>query len=194
VRRLLVCLVVAACGGDDGRGSTPVDGSTAGGTTVTGTIHGLDFGIVDAASAVAHNGTGTSSFATIILSSHSGICADANADVIRANRRELVLFVGVGSGNSLAAPTSTGTFAVASPGNGPYSTVTAEVVDGACAPVTSDTASAVSGSTTLTAIDGDRFAGTFDVTFDSGDHVTGSFDPQGCAAIGQGASQQPTCQ
>jgi len=42
---------------------------------------------------------------------------------------------------------------------------------------------AVSGTLTLTRVDANGYAGTFDVTFSDGSHATGSFSANRCAAL-----------
>ena len=37
------------------------------------------------------------------------------------------------------------------------------------------------------------YAGTFDVSLDSGDHISGSFDPSSCTALGAALNGTPTC-
>lgn len=44
-------------------------------------------------------------------------------------------------------------------------------------------AAGTSGTVTLTSVSGNRFSGNFDLVLDSGDHVTGSFDPEECPAL-----------
>lgn len=40
-----------------------------------------------------------------------------------------------------------------------------------------------SGTVTLSSVGGGSYSGTFDVTFSTGDHVTGSFDASNCAGF-----------
>jgi hypothetical protein len=49
-----------------------------------------------------------------------------------------------------------------------------------CAENANASATAVSGTVMLIAVGGGVYAGTFDVTLDSGDHITGSFNPTMC--------------
>jgi hypothetical protein len=40
-----------------------------------------------------------------------------------------------------------------------------------------------SGSVMVTAVAGDVFAGSFDVTLDTGEHLTGTFNPTACPSL-----------
>jgi len=63
--------------------------------------------------------------------------------------------------------------------------------DAECGLGSNGLASASSGTVKLTAINSDTFSGSFDVMLNSGDHVTGDFDPQPCPALSGSAAS--TC-
>ncbi|MBL0220091.1 MAG: hypothetical protein IPQ07_40265 [Myxococcales bacterium] len=52
-----------------------------------------------------------------------------------------------------------------------------------CQPINATKAGATSGTVTLTTVKGNVFAGTYDVLLNSGDHVTGVFEPGACPAL-----------
>jgi hypothetical protein len=62
-------------------------------------------------------------------------------------------------------------------------------------------ARSASGTVTLTQVDSEGYAGSFDVTLDSGDssagvfhdHVTGTFDTRHCGAINLASGWNPPC-
>ena len=47
---------------------------------------------------------------------------------------------------------------------------------------------------TVTSVDGAVFRGNFDIVLDSGDHITGSFEPAACPAIVEQDTTAPSCQ
>lgn len=67
--------------------------------------------------------------------------------------------------------------------------------DATCQDITAQGASGTSGTVTLSSVSGNRFSGSFDLVLDSGDHVTGSFDPQECPALAKlvNSTTTPSC-
>ena len=192
---LSVLLVsVCACGGG---------GSSAPGT-VTGTIHGQPFAVKDAISAsvtFTDTTTGTtSSQAAIFLTSTANACADFTNNIQRKSEKAFVVGVATITGSTVAAPTATGAYTVFNPNGGGAppamaALVNAVATDATCMSDTANSATGTSGTVTLTTINNGVFDGKFDITLDSGDHVTGSFSPEGCPALQQAlnSTMTPTC-
>jgi hypothetical protein len=150
-------------------------------TVVTGGASGTPFTIASAASATMtdQNGGG---IATIKLTSASDACGDASAHVQRAQAQYLDITVENQTGTTTTAPTSAGDYRVlAFPG----ASAQVQVVfnDATCTDTLQYQVHAMRGTVTLAAIDTDYYAGTFDVTLTTGDHVTGSFAPEPCPAL-----------
>jgi hypothetical protein len=79
---------------------------------------------------------------------------------------------------------------VAIPVSGNFAVLDFVVIDSTC--TASQTMESDGGKVTLTRIDAKGYTGTFDVTFTSGDHVTGSFDTTDCPALTPGSTPH-TC-
>ena len=191
---LSVLLVsVCACGG--GGGSSP--------GSVTGTIHGQKFAVADAISAsvtFSDGMGGSSSQAAIFLTSTPNACADFTNNIQRKSEQAFVIGVATISGTTVASPTATGAYTVfdVNSGNPPpamAALVNAVATDATCMSDTANSANGTSGTVTLTTINGNTFDGKFDITMDSGDHVTGSFSPEACPALQQAlnSTTTPTC-
>lgn len=67
--------------------------------------------------------------------------------------------------------------------------------DATCQDIAASNATATTGTVTLNRVSGDVFSGSFDVVLDGGDHITGGFDPQDCAALqtALASTATPTC-
>lgn len=160
--------------------------------SISGTIHGAKFPIVDAiSSTVTING---SSQGAVILSNTSGLCADLGMNGLPKNLAGAIIVVGNVSGTSATAPTAPGTFTVQAQ-TGASAVWNAIVTDSTCNDVTASEAKGTSGTVTLTSVGTNDYAGKFDVTLDSGDHVTGSFSPEPCPAFATAVASgmNPTC-
>jgi hypothetical protein len=188
--RLLPCaLFVAACGS-----SSP--------GSVSGTIHGVTYSVGDAISAAVSetdNGV-TSHFAFISLVSIDGACADIGSNSEPPNVKSLAISLADYNGTVLNAPTATGSYTIydSTAGGTPptlYASASAGVTDATCTTITADSASAMTGTVTLTSVSGNVFDGSFDIMMNSGDHVTGSFSPEACPAIQNlvGSTMSPAC-
>ncbi|MGE5182999.1 MAG: hypothetical protein ACM31C_13095 [Acidobacteriota bacterium] len=167
---------MGACGTDTVAGS------------VSGTVKGQTYAIKDAISAsVAITGnTGTFHTAAILLANTSGMCADITANKQPPSVSVVSISLETVNGTTLNTPTMPGTFAIYQGSGTPpamAATLSAKVYDATCKEVTTDTGTATTGTVTLTAISGNQFSGHYDVVMDSGDHITGSFDPEPCPAL-----------
>ena len=160
--------------------------------SVTGTIRGQQVVIADAISAftVSH-GSRPGSYAGILMSTVPQMCSDVKQHINRAASTTIVMGLFDATATRIQAPTGPGTYAVTNAMSGPVVSYGALVRDATCG-VQSGTP-ATSGTVTLTSVVGDVYAGTFDVTLESGDHVTGTFSPGACPALRQDVGS-PTCE
>jgi hypothetical protein len=98
----------------------------------------------------------------------------------RLSAGETTVIIVLRDGN--AAPSVPGTFTAFDPGGSAPPPIQSallytSILDATCGNDAADETASVSGSVTLTAVGGGVYAGQFDVVLDSGDQVTGSFDP-----------------
>ncbi len=173
--RFLSMVMLVACGGGSG-------GSSGG--SVEGNIHGSAFAIQDAVSAsvaiITQHG------AAILMSSTGGLCKDAAANAEHPNQKAVAIVLFDINGMTANTPTAPGTYTIfQGSGTPPAKTATwdASVNDATCNTIDASGATATTGTVTLSAINGNAFSGSYDVVLDSGDHVTGSFDPEACPDI-----------
>lgn len=173
----LLASLLAACASDSANVSGNLPG---GGVTVADTI---------SATVTTDDGTGgTSSYAQIVIGSTSGLCSDAGAapPIDRKGAREIVIELRDITGSQSTAPAAAGAYTIyPNTGSEPPKSASLSTVgfDNTCQTVDAQTASAQSGTVTLTAASGGVYKGTFDVTLNTGDHITGSFDPTACPAL-----------
>jgi hypothetical protein len=154
---------------------------------VSGTIHGQSFHIVDAVSMAATLSVtgGTQMQGLIFLTTTPHYCGDLAANTVRKGEMAVSISLADITGQAVGAPTMAGTYTVAA--GGPLSPKAAAikvvVTDQSCMAIAPSGAKATAGAVKLTSVDANAFDGTFDVTLDSGDHVSGSFSPESCPAI-----------
>jgi hypothetical protein len=156
-------------------------GSGAGSATFNGTVRGQSMAPADAVSAPLGVGW-------LIISSVGGVCAkmDAKQEPKNWGILSVQLMDSQPTAPYAAAPASTGTFTIV-PGNfggqlPPHAAIAGfNVTDALCHNIAGG--SAVSGTVTLTSNNSGAYSGSFDLTFDSGDHVTGAFNASHCAGI-----------
>ena len=167
-----VLFAVAGCSGrtSSGGGSS----SSAGGNVVNGTIAGSAVPIKDSM-AVYQNGPDVA-YALVVMTDAPNICASTQHQHTPPGSTSFSLGLVEGLGITTLSP---GMFQVsASAGEGNEAVVGYEVQDSSCSMITGG--DATSGTVTLTSISSTSLSGTFDVTFPSGDEVTGSFDAPVC--------------
>ncbi|HET7505252.1 MAG TPA: hypothetical protein VFK02_29740 [Kofleriaceae bacterium] len=148
---------------------------------MSGNIHGNAFAIEDAISASValtdlHG-------AVIVLSSTSGLCKDAAANAVHPNQKAVIITLFDINGTTLNTPTAPGTYTIFQGSGAPPAKAAAWVAsvnDATCSEIDASGATATTGTVTLSDINGNAFSGSYDVVLDSGDHVTGSFDPEAC--------------
>jgi hypothetical protein len=167
-----LAIALCACGSD----SNPA--------ALSGTIHGMAFALHSAASGEVT--VGTLHTGGILLTSSSGTCADITANQAHQNEKGILIDVWDVVGTTTNAPTAGGTYSIyQGTGTSPPKAASwsAIVFDATCNAITNDGAKATTGTVTLTAVSGTRYTGNFDVALDSGDHVTGAFEPDECPGL-----------
>jgi hypothetical protein len=169
---------------------------------VEGTVMGKEFVMVDAisSSVVAAPDPGIE----IVMTSTANACADLANNVLHPNETAVAIYVTDNVNGESAVPTAPGTYPIVN-GTAPMdplppkaATVYTHIVEATCGHDGHEavkTATADSGTVMLTAVSADQVSGTFDVMLNTGDHITGSFDPQTCGAFGQQLpSGSPSCE
>ncbi len=162
--------------------------SNAGSGTVIGAIHGQPFTAVDA---IAGNRISIpDTYAEIVVADRAGICAAASGPWAAKGSHYLRFFladVDMSNQSSRKAPVSPGVYTANTSAGGAYSAhiaiVEARTSDENCVTVLAQSSLHSTGTVTLTRVDNGSYAGTFDLTMDSGDRFTGSFDAPDCPAI-----------
>ncbi len=165
-----VVLACVACGGGD-----PVSLNTV--------IAGERMVAKDAVSNIlAVDKAGTKKSALIYIADVPSTCAMLNAGQETKNSKGILLQLATLTGSTVSAPATTGDYVV-HPSN-PAGNVAEAYYwknDAACEETNEMTG--VSGTVTLTGIDGSSYSGTIDITFEDRSHVTGSFTSNTCAAL-----------
>jgi hypothetical protein len=166
-------------------------GSSGSSASVNGTIRGKTMQVADTISvggATLQTSTGPINAGVIAFSSSGGICGKVTAGQQPKSTQYLIFFVvdvNLTTGQT-SAPVAAGAYTVFSGAGQPPSKL-AEVLysqtDTNCQAIVAAGAAGLSGTVTLTSVSGGSYAGTFDVTLDSGDRITGSFSASNCAAL-----------
>ncbi|HUS28789.1 MAG TPA: hypothetical protein VMZ53_09770 [Kofleriaceae bacterium] len=161
--------MIVGCGGDDTTGPLPGGGGN----------------VADSIGAVVT--MEDDSALHIVIASTSNLCSDARANppIDRKGQSFVVIELADTGGAATTAPSAPGTYTVYSnSGSRPVKSASfiSGAFDNACMLDDAADASGQSGSIVLTAI-GARFAGTYDVVLNTGDHVTGSFDAAACTEL-----------
>ena len=176
----IVIAACAACGGGSGGGSN-------GSASVSGTIGGQSMTPRDAISKVVHVGSDSAGF--ILVTNADSTCAKLNAHQQPKNVQVLGIELGIQGSSGAGAPPGPGIFPVYSSTDargvvGPVAIAAFASGDATCNPSASFEA-VTGGAVTLTRVDANGYAGTFDLTFSGGaGHVTGSFSTTQCAILG----------
>jgi len=165
--------------------------------SVNGTRLGNSMQAADATSAngtIAQSTTPPSNLnAGIIgISSVGAICSKVTAGQAPKSSQFLLLVVVDFNGAQSSAPTAPGTYTVS-----PTATKRAGAqyiqLDANCQNTVGNVF-ATSGTVTLTSVNNGSYAGTFDLTLNSGDHITGSFSASNCIGLVPFlALPQPAC-
>jgi hypothetical protein len=178
-------LLLIACGSSSGT-QTGTKGSGAG--SISGTALGRTLQVADA---IATEGTlvkggadagvaGTSYFAGAYLASFSNICALLQQPNHPAYANSWALYVGV----EQPAPVAPGTYTLA-----PGTSAHFAALDATCTPAGNEQAK--TGTITFETVSATELSGSFDVTLDGGDHLTGTFSAPVCN-LASAAYPQPT--
>ncbi len=170
VAALFAC---AACGSSGSEGAGP---------SVNGTIAGETLVAREAISFVLDEGL--ISMGVIVVTDAQGVCAKATAGQEPKSMKGITFMLNSWTGTREAPPTATGAYTI-HPGSVHVDGNEAHVRYGATDESCDSThdIDATSGTVTLTSIDSGAYAGTFDVTFADGSHVTGSFKSTRCSAF-----------
>ena len=172
-------LFAGACGGGGG--------ASAGGA-LNGMVHGKSITIDDAVSASVTTMTlgVTIHAAAIVMGNAKDLCADAMSNTSHPNEEGVIILLTDINGTTFNTPTAPGTYVVYQGSGTPPAKAAffnVSVSDATCKDVMAQDAGGMSGTVMLTSVSGNAFSGSFDLVLDSGDHVTGSFDPQECPAL-----------
>jgi hypothetical protein len=160
---------------------------------VNGTIRGNAYLVAGAFSATVTRGL-FGDEGVIVMSNSTDLCMPPDVRSLHPGEQFLQIELEDAKSPTGTAPAAPGTYTAFKPGGqAPPPTGQPPVakeallftssLDAQCAENANAQATAVSGSVTLTAVVGGVYAGTFDVTLDSGDHITGSFNPTMCAQL-----------
>jgi len=187
---LAVAAVAASCGGSSS------SGTSQGTATFSGTVRGNTMTPRDASAAVvSFSANGVPGKAAVIaITSATGICYELTSGKEPKSTQYLVLTpFKIQPDFSSIPPPAPGTYTV-----GALSIENAVAVfsgtDAACGVNLASTARATSGQITLTAV-GNRYTGSYQLTFDFGDVVSGTFDAPVCAAdVSQAGQGTLRCQ
>jgi hypothetical protein len=172
-----------------------------GGGTVTGPGSFQPSDTISASVTMSDGNGGTSSYAWIVLASTSGLCADAGASppIDRKQQKFTTIALRDVAGATSTTPAAPGTYTIyPNTGSEPPKSASLSTgqLDATCQPIDASSASGESGTVTLTSLSGGVFAGSFDVTLNTGDHITGTFQPKACPQLqaSLAAGNSHTCQ
>ncbi len=167
-------LTAAGCGG-----SSP--------GTITGSVKGTTLGVNDTVTGI-YDDNGNSAV-IVVLTTETNACATFTSGESVKNATSLVVAIAQYDPAKLksVAPTATGTFTVYDasvmlvPPSADVATLSWYQSDSNCKSTLDGTGA--TGTVTISGVNNGAYSGTGDVTFDSGDHVTFTFDGTSCAAI-----------
>jgi hypothetical protein len=173
--------VCAACGG--GGSTTYATGSA----TLAGTIGGQTMTARDAVSVVLGAGTSQAG-ALIVLTNTANQCSRfANHQAVR-NGQLIAIGVDTQSGTTSTAPVVGSypiyTTAAGASASGPVAVAVLSTTDASCHSTTpAPPPEGTTGHVDLTSVAASGYAGTVDITFSNGEHVTGNFNTADCAPL-----------
>ena len=165
---------------------------------ITGTVHGQTFAIADTVSGVVPVTDVDGNIqhtAVIFMTTSADACADLTANVAHSNENYVLLGMSVITGQNFDAPTAPGAFTITT--SAMNANWTAQSLDATCRASNALQARASAGTVQLTGVDGEAYGGTFDLTLDTAEHVTGEFGASACAAVATAFAEtnhaSPTC-
>jgi hypothetical protein len=184
-RGISFALALAALSGcPAGSGSSKVDGN----------VGGAPLAVHDALAVTVHASATSAGTTSIILTDASNVCEEFAAGKAPAGVAALALEVlHLDAQGRPSEATAAGKFDIVKPDAAPTANSNVAVATFAtsndqCATVKS--LKAVGGSITIDHVDATGYTGSFDITFDSGEHISGRFDAIECAA---GLTGNRTC-
>lgn len=174
MKRFLFVTVLGAC-----TASSPSN-------SIQGTVRGVHYAAADA---IALAGD---SLVEIVLGSEPNMCVPPEQQVQHPGETALLLILqSHDASGQIKAATASGTYPVTDDSHAPLlSTVEANVLDAQCHNNASNDSLGTAGTVTLDAIHDQTYSGSFDVTLDSGDHITGTFSAPRCTQM---LSSSPPC-
>ena len=186
LRLVALALLALSCGG--GKASPG---------SLNGTIRGESVRVADVISGdVSSQGQ---SFGVVMLTDHGSLCDLATRRIVGRSSHYISFSMSDVSGSSSSSPPAgPGSYTVDNPLQSTRSArsayLIAEVTDAQCTFVREQMAWGISGTVTLTKVAAGVYAATFDVTLNTGEHITGNFEAAACAAIGSFGQGSFTCQ
>ena len=182
---LLVSFLLSACLG--------CGSGHAGRASFVGQVHGQTFSPADAVSYTPAEG---GAVAVVYVGSTGGLCDDFAHQRTRSSAFSLSIELVDWdlAAHTASAPSAPGDYAVIfPPPNVPREAgVFFHQTDATCA-FTENSETGVAGTVSLTAVRDGALTGTYDITFHSGDRVTGSFDAAACPQIGSWPAEALSC-
>lgn len=196
---LSLSLILAACGGSDAVSYPPTGSATSSGALRGDTLAPTD--AVSGTVTTTSNGT-SSNISAVVITNETGVCGEALAGTASKSKFILIFALAELSSSGSAAPASgPGSFTVVTTSAGSATRIAAvsyQKTDDSCHTVAASIATGKSGTVTLNAVSSSQLSGSYDITFDSGDRVTGTFTAANCAAFaalaGSGGRSTAKCQ
>lgn len=188
MRSVLACLLLAtAC-----TSSADPSGDDTDQTPGGGTVDAAD--AISATVSVSDDG-GDSSHALILIASTSNLCNDVDS-VDRKGQHFISIALRDINGSTRSAPTAPGTYTIyPNTGSEPAKSASLNVggYDNTCQLDDDLSASGQSGTVTLTSATGGVYKGSYDVTLNSGSHITGTFAPTACPKLATATDSGHSC-
>lgn len=172
-----------------------------GGNSFSGSVKGSSLNPQDAVFLVINSTSGSGQLGFLAVSDQPNLCQTLKDNHSLKNATTFSAILAVSDSQGHGQPLVTGTYNVTtltSSATGNLALVGFSKTDASCnSTYSSDTApSGKSGTVTLSSFEakaGGSAHGTFDVTYDSNDHVTGAFNAAYCDAP-TNSTTEPTCQ
>lgn len=184
---LALAVLVAGCAGDDDSGGGGGGGDGDGAGTVTGTINGATIAVESAISGNVDRTLGSSvlHYGVVIISDTPGLCDIAAAETGPTDGAFLGLAATIlstnGAGNYVGDAPTPGTYTI----NGQVGNVAFGKLNTGASGCGVPGTDVQSGTVTFTTAANGVYAGSFDIVFESGDSVTGTFAPSACTSLTQ---------
>ena len=172
----LIAVLGCTSNGDDAGSGQPSGGGIDTADAISATV------------TMSDGGDDTSSVARIVLGSTSNLCADAGASpaIDRKGQHFVEIELRDVDGAMRTAPTAPGAYTIypnTGEEPGKAASLTVGVLDDTCQVIDETYASGQSGTVTLTSVSAGVYAGSYDVVLNTGDHITGTFQPTACPQL-----------